>query len=158
MPFDTIGDVHLFLDSKPAFKADGKKAADFSLDRFEKFCAAMGNPQQQFPAVHVAGSNGKGSTCCIIASVYRRAGYNVGVYTSPHIISYAERFTINGEQLSDEELVVFFREHESLIKTFRLTYFEISTAIAFGGSPCSGLIWALSVSYTHLTLPTIYSV
>lgn len=131
MPVNTIEDVHRFLGAIPTFKNKGKGAADFSLERFEKFCDAIGNPQHDFPAIHVGGSNGKGSTCHILASIYQKAGYTVGVNTSPHIISYSERFTINGSQIRDEELVVFFKKYHSLIKSFRLTYFEISTAIAF---------------------------
>lgn len=131
MAIRTIADVHQFLDSIPAFKAAGKEAADFSLDRFRRFCAAIDNPQEQFRSIHVAGSNGKGSTCNIIASIYRQAGYKTGIYTSPHIVSYNERFVINGVDISDDELLSFFQTHEALIKSFRLTYFEISTAIAF---------------------------
>jgi dihydrofolate synthase/folylpolyglutamate synthase len=131
MPISDIAEVHQFLSARPSFKAEGKSAADFTLERFREFCAAIGNPQQQFDAVHVAGSNGKGSSCQLIASIYRCAGYKVGLYTSPHIISYEERFCINGNPISEASLVEFFRLHEAEIKRFRLTYFEISTAVAF---------------------------
>ncbi|MBN2731251.1 MAG: bifunctional folylpolyglutamate synthase/dihydrofolate synthase [Balneolaceae bacterium] len=131
MSIESIQDVHHLLKAIPQFKDRGKAAADFSLDRFQKFCAAMGDPQDSFPAIHVGGSNGKGSTCQILASVYQQAGNNVGVYTSPHVLAFSERFTINGNQISDEELVHFFSSYQPLIKSFRLTYFEVSTAIAF---------------------------
>ncbi len=131
MPITNISDVHQFLDARPSFKAEGKSAADFSLGRFREFCGAIGNPQQRFDAVHVAGSNGKGSTCQLIASIYRCGGYEVGLYTSPHIISYEERFRINGEPIGEASLVGFFGLHEAEIRRFRLTYFEISTAVAF---------------------------
>lgn len=127
----TIADVYQFLENIPAFKATGKEAANFSLDRFRNFCEAIANPQDKFKSVHVAGSNGKGSTCNIIASIYQQAGYETGIYTSPHISDYRERFVINGMKITDDELLRFFQEHEALIKSFRLTYFEISTAIAF---------------------------
>ncbi len=131
MGFDSIDDVYQFLDNIPSFKAKGKGAADFSLDRFRQFCDAIGNPQDKFPSIHVAGSNGKGSTCTILGSIYRAADFNVGVYTSPHLISYNERFAINGQIISDGDLMSFFEQHQSRIKSFRLTYFEISTALAF---------------------------
>jgi|AntRauTorcE11897_2_1112592.scaffolds.fasta_scaffold02851_3 dihydrofolate synthase/folylpolyglutamate synthase len=131
MLIQTIQEVRQFLDNIPSFKNTGKEAANFSLERFEKFCNVLENPQNAFPAIHVAGSNGKGSTCQIIGCIYRTAGYKVGIYTSPHIISYSERFMVNDRQISDEELVLFFSSYQSLIKSFRLTYFEISTAIAF---------------------------
>ena len=131
MLLNNIQDVHCFLEAIPQFKNEGKQAADFSLERFEQFCSALGNPQDDFPAIHIAGSNGKGSTCHILGSVFHAAGYNAGVYTSPHILSYSERFTINGRQIGDEELVQFMGEHQSLMQRFQLTYFEVSTAIAF---------------------------
>lgn len=131
MAIQTIADFHQFLDSIPDFKATGKEAANFSLNRFRRFCAAMNNPQNQFRSIHVAGSNGKGSTCNIIAAIYQQAGYKTGIYTSPHIVEYKERFTINSVNIDDDELLRFFQTYEALIKSFRLTYFEISTAIAF---------------------------
>lgn len=131
MPLTTIQDVNAFLDAIPQFKNEGKPAADFSLDRFQQFCAAIGNPQDDFASVHVAGSNGKGSTCHILGSVFYQAGYLTGVYTSPHILSFSERFAIDGQFVPDEDMVEFFRENELLLKSFRLTYFEVSTAFAF---------------------------
>lgn len=131
MSVENIQDVHRFLEAIPQFKNEGKSAADFSLNRFQRFCTAIGDPQNRFPSIHVAGSNGKGSTCHILGSIYHQAGYEVGVYTSPHILSYAERFTINGRQVRDEALVDFFSSYQALITSFRLTYFEVSTAIAF---------------------------
>lgn len=128
---DTIEKVEEYLASIPKFQDRGLKAADFDLERFRKFCQAMGDPQAAFPSVHVGGTNGKGSTCQILASVYRQAGYKTGLYTSPHILDYRERFKINADQMGDEELLSFFSEHMTLVKTFRLTYFELSTAIAF---------------------------
>ncbi|MGK7368748.1 MAG: bifunctional folylpolyglutamate synthase/dihydrofolate synthase, partial [Candidatus Halalkalibacterium sp. M3_1C_030] len=131
MPFKSIKEVSQYLESIPKFQTSGKSAANFDLERFRKFCEAMGNPQDDFPSVHVGGTNGKGSTCQILAAVYQHAGFKTGIYTSPHILEYTERFKINGDVITDSYLLEFFNRHESLLKSFRLSYFEISTAIAF---------------------------
>lgn len=131
MKIESIDDVHNYLDAIPPFKERGEKAADFTLDRFRNYCREAGNPQDRFPSIHVAGSNGKGSVCQIISSIYHEAGYNVGVFTSPHLLRYNERFVINGKQIKDEELTEFFRSHRILIERFHLTYFEVCTALAF---------------------------
>src|SRR5699024_6070342 len=131
MPFTTIEEVERYLAGIPKFQSDHTKAADFNLEKFKKFCAKIANPQQQFPAIHVAGTNGKGSTCRILASVYKEAGYKVGLYTSPHILQFNERFEVDGAPIPDEALISFLQAHEQLIEMHYLTYFEISTAIAF---------------------------
>lgn len=131
MPFKSIETVREYLESIPKFQSSGKSAADFDLERFRKYCEAAGNPQNDFPSIHVGGTNGKGSTCQILASVFQQSGYKTGLYTSPHILDFNERFKCNGKEISDADLLDFFNTHESLLKRFRLTYFEISTAIAF---------------------------
>ncbi|SMO80634.1 dihydrofolate synthase / folylpolyglutamate synthase [Fodinibius sediminis] len=131
MSFLTIEDVEQYLAAIPKFQSDHAKAADFNLAKFERFCEELGCPQEQFPAVHVAGTNGKGSTCRILAAIYHEAGYTTGLYTSPHILTFNERFIINGSTIPDAELLAFFQQYRTLIEEHRLTYFEISTAIAF---------------------------
>lgn len=131
MQFLSIEDVEQYLAGIPKFQSDHTKAADFNLAKFKKLCNELGNPQDDFPTIHVAGTNGKGSVCRILASIYRQAGYTVGLYTSPHILQFNERFVINGHSIPDDALISFFRDNYSLIKTHKLTYFEISTAIAF---------------------------
>lgn len=129
--FNSIEDINRFLDTLPVFGKSGKSAARFDLEPFRRFCEMMGNPQDQFPAIHVGGTNGKGSTCQIIASVYQQAGYTAGLYTSPHILHFSERFMCNGEEITEDELIGFFRHYAPAIEQFRPTYFELSTAIAF---------------------------
>lgn len=131
MPFKSYEAVREYLESIPMFQSSGKSAADFNLDRFRKFCRAAGDPQNDFPTIHVGGTNGKGSTCHILASIYQQSGYKTGLYTSPHILDFSERFKVNGKEITETALIDFFNSHESLLKSFRLTYFEISTAIAF---------------------------
>ncbi len=131
MSFTSPKSVQEYLESIPKFQSRGSSAANFDLSRFRNFCDAIGNPQEGFDTIHVGGTNGKGSTCNILASVLQEAGYKVGVYTSPHIISFNERFRINDSMIPDDELLRFFNTNVDAIEAYKLTYFEISTAIAF---------------------------
>jgi len=129
--FQTIDDVYRHINAIPMFGRSGASAANFSLDSIRTFCEKIGSPHLQTPSVHVAGTNGKGTTCRILASIYQSAGYKTGLFTSPHLIDYRERFVINGEMIPKEILLEFFQRFESEIETYPLTYFELSAAIAF---------------------------
>ena len=129
--FNSIDDVYHRLDQIPMFGKTGASAANFSLQSIRRFCAELGDPQDTYPIIHVAGTNGKGTTCQMLASVYQSAGYKTGLYTSPHLIDYRERFRVNAAQISEQDLLRFFRRFVELLKRYSLTYFEISTAIAF---------------------------
>ncbi|MEX2602115.1 MAG: Mur ligase family protein, partial [Balneolaceae bacterium] len=129
--FTTAEDLHNYLESIPMFGRVGASATRFVLDYMEEFSRRMGNPQNGFRSIHVAGTNGKGTTCQMLASVYMEAGYRVGLYTSPHLTRIHERFRVNDETITDEELLEFFRRYERDLEEVPLTYFELSTAIAF---------------------------
>ncbi|CAN5249215.1 folylpolyglutamate synthase/dihydrofolate synthase family protein [soil metagenome] len=129
--YRSIDDVYARLDNIPMFGQKGRAAANFSLDSIRLFADKMGNPHLNVPSIHAAGTNGKGTTCRILSSIYQSAGYKTGVFTSPHLIDFRERFMINAEMISEQELLKFFRIHEELIDEIPLTYFELSTAIAF---------------------------
>lgn len=131
MQFTTSESVKKYLEQVPTFRSTGSSAAKFDLSRFRAFCASIENPQDDFPSIHIAGTNGKGSTCRILGTIFGDAGFKTGVYTSPHILDYKERFRINEEYISDDELLTFFRRFADRIEKYELTYFEISTAIAF---------------------------
>ncbi|MDX1640546.1 MAG: Mur ligase family protein [Balneolaceae bacterium] len=120
-----------YLDSIPKFSNTGASAANFDLGRMREFCKKMGDPQNDFRSIHVGGTNGKGTVCRMISSVYQEAGYNVGLYTSPHLLNVRERFQINAEQMKADFLLEFFDEYEGYIRDSGFTYFEITTAIAF---------------------------
>ena len=72
-----------------------------------KLCEALGNPQNSFKSIHVAGTNGKGSTTHILSAIYQANGYKVGLYTSPHLVDFRERIKLNGEMCSKEFVVTF---------------------------------------------------
>lgn len=129
--FKSIDDVCSYLNSIPMFGKVGVAAANFSLDNMISFCKLMGNPEHSFRSVHVAGTNGKGTTCQMLASVFQQAGYKTGLYTSPHLISFNERIRVNAKEISDIDLLRFFQEMEGYLKGNPLTYFELSTCIAF---------------------------
>lgn len=101
------------------------------LDNTINFLNQLGNPQKQLKCIHIAGSNGKGSTSSFIASILQEFGYNVGLYTSPHFVKFNERIVINGEQIDDNYIASFVSENEKYIDEHQLTFFEVTTAMAF---------------------------
>ena len=110
----------------------------FSLYRFgsklglgpiRKALKELGNPERGMKVIHVAGTNGKGSVCAMLASVLQEAGYRVGLYTSPHLVDFRERIQVNGEMIPKRDVVRLFKMVKS--KNIDLTYFEFVTALAF---------------------------
>jgi len=113
-------------------KASELAQADFNLDRMRELMSLLGDPQEKYPTLHVAGTKGKGSTSALMASALTAAGYRTGLYTSPHLEDYTERIQIDGRQVSHVELVQLVemvRPHVAKIPM--LTTFEITTAIGF---------------------------
>lgn len=106
--------------------------ADFNLDRMFALMELLGNPQNKYPIIHVAGTKGKGSVSAFCAYGLQAAGYKTGLYTSPHLIDYVERIQINGEPISKEQLVELVEEIKPHVaKVEKITTFEITTALAF---------------------------
>lgn len=103
------------------------------LERIEKLCASLGNPEKKLKFVHVAGTNGKGSFCSMLDSVLRSAGYKVGLYTSPYIKLFNERMRVNGENISNETLARITERVRPVADSMedKPTEFELITAIAF---------------------------
>ncbi|MGB5528815.1 MAG: Mur ligase family protein, partial [Ignavibacteriaceae bacterium] len=101
------------------------------LDNTIRFLEHLGNPQSSLKTIHIAGSNGKGSTSSFIASILQESGYKIGLYTSPHFVKFNERIVINGEQIDDEYIAGFVEEYEKYIDEHQLTFFEVTTAMAF---------------------------
>jgi dihydrofolate synthase/folylpolyglutamate synthase len=111
---------------KRLFAARGR-ASNPTLEPMQKILTILGNPQNTFPAIHVAGTNGKGSVVTKIAAGLSHEKYKVGLYTSPHIERYTERISINGKEISEDELVSIFKP----LFAFNLTFFEYTTLAAF---------------------------
>ena len=109
--------------------SNGMFYIDLGLDRIKLALEKLGNPQDSLKCIHVAGTNGKGSTCAIIASILQEAGYRVGLYTSPHIFEYTERIKIDGKEISQEDFAKLFEEVHAL--NIHLTEFEVLTVIMF---------------------------
>lgn len=129
--FKSIADVWCYMDRIPTFQGAGILAANFSLANISAFCQKLGNPQQAFPSVHIAGTNGKGTTAYLLEAIYKRGGYRTGLFTSPHLLRYNERVRVDGVEINDEAILEFFRQAETLLQEIPLSYFEISTALAF---------------------------
>ena len=106
--------------------------ARFKLERMQALVESLGNPQEFYPCIHVAGTKGKGSVAVLCASALRQAGYKVGLYTSPHLDDYAERIQINGEFIPHADLVDMVEQVKPYVAAIpELTTFEITTALAF---------------------------
>lgn len=101
------------------------------LHNITAFLEASGRPHDRFPSVHIAGTNGKGSTAAAIDAIMRKAGYRVGIFTSPHLVDFRERFRVNGKQVTREYVTRFIAKHRSIIEEHRITFFEVCTALAF---------------------------
>lgn len=110
-----------------------QKQIDLSLNRINKIAEHFNSPHNDLRVIHIAGTNGKGTTADFISQILERAGFRVGLYSSPHLISYRERFQINGVQIAEKKLVDIFSKVKNGIKEaeVKLTEFEILTMIAF---------------------------
>lgn len=115
----------------PVFHRIGAKAIKPGLGNTLRLCEALGNPQQQFTSIHVAGTNGKGSTSHMLASIYQSAGYRVGLYTSPHLRSFTERIRINGLPIPDDAVARFVEQQRDVIERIEPSFFEVTVAMAF---------------------------
>ncbi|SFC56285.1 dihydrofolate synthase / folylpolyglutamate synthase [Zunongwangia mangrovi] len=115
----------------PMYQRVGSSALKKDLTNTLKLATHLGNPERDFKSVHVAGTNGKGSSSHMIASVLQEAGYKVGLYTSPHLKDYRERIRINGEYISEEAVVDFIQNNKSFFEAENLSFFEMSVGMAF---------------------------
>ena len=126
--------LRYLYDAAPAFHLVGAAAYKPGLDNVLALMAQFGNPHTKFRSIHVAGTNGKGSTSHLIAAVLQAAGYKVGLYTSPHLVDFRERIRINGQPIPQQEVVDFvekIRNPQSPISRINPSFFEITMALAF---------------------------
>lgn len=115
----------------PMYQRVGQSAFKKDLTNTLKLCNALGNPQQKFKSIHVAGTNGKGSTSHMLASVLQSAGYKTGLYTSPHLKSFTERIRLNGKEAEQDFVINFIKRHKTLIEEIKPSFFEITVVMAF---------------------------
>ena len=123
--------VEWMFQQLPMYQRVGNSAFKKDLSNTLKLAAHLGNPERDFKSVHVAGTNGKGSSSHMIASVLQEAGYKVGLYTSPHLKEYRERIRINGEYISEEAVVDFIQNNKPFFEAENLSFFEMSVGMAF---------------------------
>lgn len=115
----------------PMFQTQGKTALNNKLDRTIAFASVLGNPEKKFKTLHIAGTNGKGSSSSMLASILQEAGYKVGLYTSPHLKDFRERIKINGVEIPEERVVSFIAAHKDFLVTHHLSFFEMTVGLAF---------------------------
>jgi dihydrofolate synthase/folylpolyglutamate synthase len=123
--------VNFLYANLPVFQRVGSSAYKKDITNTIRLCDALGNPQNKFKSIHIAGTNGKGSTSHMIASVLQEAGYKAGLYTSPHLKSFTERIRINGEEVSQKFVIGFVNRIQDLIDEIQPSFFEITVAMAF---------------------------
>ena len=117
--------------SLPSFQNVGSSAYKPGLERISDFCRKIGNPQRNYFIIHIAGTNGKGSVSNMLAAVLQQAGYQVGLYTSPHLADFRERIRVNGEMISKQKVVNFVNKYRKNMEEAELSFFEMTTALAF---------------------------
>ena len=119
------------FSSMPSFQRVGGDAYKPGLERITEFCRAIGNPQRNYFVIHIAGTNGKGSVSNMLASVLQQAGYQTGLFTSPHLTDFRERIRVNGEMISKQKVVNFVDRYREEMERLQLSFFEMTTAMAF---------------------------
>ncbi len=130
--FLTYEDTLKFLyDNLPMFQRIGAAALKNDLSNTWKLCAVLGEPQKKFKSIHIAGTNGKGSTSHMLASILQSAGYKTGLYTSPHLKEFTERIRINGEEISKDFIIDFVSRVRPVIEDIKPSFFEITVVMAF---------------------------
>lgn len=123
--------VNWMFSQLPMYQNKGKIAYKADLSNTLLLAKHLNNPETKFKSVHVAGTNGKGSTSHMIASILQEANYKVGLYTSPHLKDYRERIKINGIEIPEEFVVSFIKHHKPFFETHSLSFFEMTVGLAF---------------------------
>lgn len=115
----------------PNYQIDGQKAYKPGLDNIKKLCEFFGNPQDKIKTIHIGGTNGKGSTSNMLASILQESGYKIGLYNSPHLIDFTERIKVDGENCDKEFVYHFIQKLKNLPGEIRPSFFEFTTIMAF---------------------------
>jgi dihydrofolate synthase / folylpolyglutamate synthase len=123
--------LNYLYNQLPMFTRVGASAFKKDLTNTLALCQKLGNPQHRFKSVHIGGTNGKGSTSHMLAAVLQTAGYKTGLYTSPHLKNFRERIRINGQMMSEQEVVDFVAQHQADFEIIEPSFFEMTVALAF---------------------------
>jgi dihydrofolate synthase/folylpolyglutamate synthase len=115
----------------PMYQRIGAAAYKADLNTTIEILNYLNNPQENFKSVHIAGTNGKGSTSHSLASVFQAAGFKTGLYTSPHLRDFRERIRINGQMIPEDNVVTFIEQHKQKLEELELSFFEMTVAMAF---------------------------
>ncbi|MCC7332333.1 MAG: bifunctional folylpolyglutamate synthase/dihydrofolate synthase [Flavobacteriales bacterium] len=128
---DYLSTINYLYKQLPVFQRVGAPAYKADLSNTAELCNLLDNPQQTFKSIHIAGTNGKGSTSHMLASILQEAGYKVGLYTSPHLIDFRERIKINGKMIGKREVINFTQQYKSEFEKIQLSFFEWTVGLAF---------------------------
>ncbi len=115
----------------PMYQRQGNTAFKKDLTNTIALAEHLNNPQQQFKSIHVAGTNGKGSTSHMLASILQESGYKVGLYTSPHLKDFRERIKVNGKQIRKNGVINFVKRNQDFLERQKLSFFEMTVGLAF---------------------------
>src|SRR5436190_295937 len=123
--------IEYLFSRLPMYSRIGAAAYKKDLTNTRRLCEFLGNPQQQFKSIHIAGTNGKGSVSHMLAAILQTAGYKTGLYTSPHLKDFRERIKINGDEINKKFIIGFTEKIKPLIEEIEPSFFEITVAMAF---------------------------
>jgi dihydrofolate synthase/folylpolyglutamate synthase len=123
--------IKYLYEQLPVFTRVGASAYKEDLTNTIELCKRLGDPQNKFKSVHIGGTNGKGSTSHILAAILQTAGYKTGLYTSPHLRDFRERIRINGQMISEQQVIDFVAEHQKDFDDIQPSFFEMTVGLAF---------------------------
>jgi dihydrofolate synthase / folylpolyglutamate synthase len=123
--------VAFLFEQYPSYQKKGVDAYKPDLSNIHGICKIIGNPQNKLKFIHVAGTNGKGSVCNFLYNIYQKAGYKVGLFTSPHLIDFRERIVVGEKEISKEYVIDFYKQNLERFKEISPSFFEWSCALAF---------------------------
>ena len=123
--------LNYLFSQLPMYQRTGAAAYKKDIGNIIKACNFLNNPQEKFKSIHIAGTNGKGSTAHLLSSVLQEAGYKTGLYTSPHLVDFRERIKINGKKISEKNVVDFVNSNKENFETINMSFFEYTVAMAF---------------------------
>lgn len=123
--------IDYLFNALPMFQRVGASAFKKDLSNTLALCSHLGNPERKFKSIHVAGTNGKGSTSHTLAAILQSAGYKTGLYTSPHLKSFTERIRINGQEITEHAVVDFVNKNKHFLDALKPSFFEMTVGLAF---------------------------